>query len=238
MPQPPTVTRATLEEIAWNEDGSIREVEDAHSIEVQFNPQSLRVNFTNQKSGGDQSGGSAIQFVGRGSTTLALELWFDVTVLSDGEETPDDVRVLTRQVVHFITPKEENRRDDNQFIPPGVRFIWGTFLFEGVVDSINETLEFFSEDGRPLRASLAVTISRQEIQFQIRESANGAGGAGPAGTQPQQPARAGDSVQQMASRAGRPNDWRAIAAANNIENPRHLAPGTLVNLNPRQLFPV
>jgi hypothetical protein len=233
MPQPATVTKAILEEIAWNEDGTVREVRDrdAQSVEVQFNPQTLRVNFTNQKSGGDQSGGAAIQFVGRGTTTLTLELWFDVTVLPEGKETPDDVRRLTQKVAYFITPKEEDRHNDNQFIPPGVRFIWGTFLFEGVMDSVNETLEFFSEDGRPLRASLAITISRQEIQFQFRDSANQAGGVSPAGTQPQHPARAGDSVQQMASRAGRPNDWRAIAAANNIENPRHLAPGTLVNLN-------
>jgi hypothetical protein len=35
----------------------------------------------------------------------------------------------------------------------------------------------------------------------------------------------------MVANAGIKADWKAIAALNGIENPRNLAPGTLVNLN-------
>jgi nucleoid-associated protein YgaU len=38
-------------------------------------------------------------------------------------------------------------------------------------------------------------------------------------------------VQGMASGLGRANDWQSIAAANNIENPRLLQPGQLIDLN-------
>jgi hypothetical protein len=231
MPEPPQLTKARLEEIRWNDEGEAVEVDESERkvVTVQFNPQTLKVNYTNQKSGGDQRGGSAIQFVGRGTTKLSLDLWFDVTVLDDAET--NDVRLLTKDVAYFITPKEQDRQGDNEYIPPGLRFIWGSFLFEGVMDSMNENLEFFSEDGRPLRAGVSISLSRQEIQFRINRIPPSGGGDSTPGTQPQSPARSGDSVQQMAARAGRPQDWKAIAAANAIENPRLLEPGTLLNLN-------
>ena len=58
---------------------------------VQFNPETLKVSFANQiqtpSGAGDQSGTPARQFVGAGTTKLALQLWFDVTALADGENT-------------------------------------------------------------------------------------------------------------------------------------------------------
>jgi hypothetical protein len=45
-----------------------------------------------------------------------------------------------------------------------------------------------------------------------------------------EPARQGDSVQSMAGRNGQPAGWQQIARANGIENPRNLAPGTLIDL--------
>ena len=44
-------------------------------------------------------------------------------------------------------------------------------------------------------------------------------------------AAAGASLQGMADVSGI-SDWQSIATANGIENPRLLAPGQLVNLNP------
>jgi hypothetical protein len=44
-------------------------------------------------------------------------------------------------------------------------------------------------------------------------------------------AAAGSTVQSLAAAAGKAGDWQAIAEANNIENPRLLAPGQLVDLN-------
>jgi hypothetical protein len=216
-------------------------------VTVQFNPETLKVSFANQvvppKGSGDNKEKSAIQFVGAGTTKLTLQLWFDVTGQPPDAKSPEvDVRELTKQVAYFITPQKKG----NDFIPPAVRFQWGSFHFDGIMDSMEESLEFFSSDGVPLRANVSLSLSQQRIEaFSGRAAgAGGAGGgppgaAGPAGaapgTQPLAQARAGDTLQGLAAGvstgAGAGVSWQAIANANNIENPRFLEPGQFVNLN-------
>ena len=211
MPEMETLAKASLTEIAW---GKYQVREKGRRVEVQFNPQTLKVSYSNQKSGGGQSGGGAMQYVGRGATTLSLELLFDATVPAGGGKAVKDVRSLTQQVVYFMLPA--SARERGKRIPPGVRFAWGSFLFEGVMDSVNETLEFFSSDGLPLRATVAVTLSRQDILYKPPKA-----DAGP-GTTPQETAADGDTVHRMAGREGRAEHWPMIAEANGIENPRRL----------------
>ncbi|MGY1727842.1 hypothetical protein ACI79J_12810 [Geodermatophilus sp. SYSU D01062] len=222
MPDTPAVTRACLEQIRLGDGNRPSQVTDARAtVEVQFNPESLKVTYANTVAGTDQSGGSAIQFVSKSSTKLAVDLWFDATV------TPDvaDVRELTRRVNHFVVPVEQ----DGGLAPPAVRFLWGSFLFEGVMQSMDESLEFFSAEGRPLRARVSITIASQDIQFQIRKAAAGSGPP-PPGTRPRVPAVEGQGLQQMLGRTGDPSRWAAVARANGIENPRILPPGALVDL--------
>lgn len=234
MPQPAQLTKAELREIQWDENQQVSET--GKIVPVQFNPQSLKVTFSNQLTGGDQSGGSGKQYVGKGATKLSLELWFDVTVpMADGNmHREGDVRQVTKEVIFFITPQEEG----DKFIPPGLRFVWGTFLFDGIVESMDESLEFFSEEGKPLRSKITLSAAQQEIQFQFNEPSAGTpagagenGSSAQPGTEPMEQANEGDSVQDMAGSAGRTDDWKDIAEANNIENPRLLEPGTLVNVN-------
>ena len=44
-----------------------------------------------------------------------------------------------------------------------MRLVWGTFQFDGYVETLEEVLESFSADGRPLRASLALSLARPQI---------------------------------------------------------------------------
>jgi hypothetical protein len=205
---------------------------------LQFNPESLKVSFANQiqtpPGTGDQSGTPSRQFVGAGTTKLSLSVFFDVNApLAEGETPVDDVRRLTQKVAYFITPQEEGKT----FIPPAVRFVWGSFQFDGIMDSVEETLDFFSSEGKPLRASMNLSLSQQRItKFTFRPTTGGPGagpGGGPAapGTQPLAEATAGATVQGLAAQVGLGDNWQAIASANGIENPRQLAPGQLINLN-------
>jgi phage tail-like protein len=73
------------------------------------------------------------------TTRLHLELWFD--------SAQEDVRELTQRVSYFAGPP-----------PRPLRLRWGTFRFDGRVESLEETLELFSPDGRPLRARLALVL--------------------------------------------------------------------------------
>lgn len=233
MPRPQRLEKAELQEIYWDNRGSVRDGDPERNLVVQFNPETLTVTYTNQNTGGDQRGGAALQFVGKGTTKLGLDLWFDVTeALPDGSREPSgDVRKLTEKVNHFIKPKAVEGEDD-KWIPPGVRFLWGTFLFEGVVDSITERLEYFSADGKPLRAHVTLSITSQDIQFQFgRARPSATGQAGP-DTEPMQLAQGGESLQQMVAKSGG-DDWRSVAEANGIENPRALPPGTPISMNPR-----
>ncbi len=224
------LAKAKLKEL----DANFKEEINANkNVTVQFNPETLKVTFANQiqNSGqGDQRGPQAQLFVGQGTTKLTVQLWFDVTVLDPASET--DVRKLTAKVAYFITPQTKG----SHLVPPAVRFVWGTFQFDGIVESLEETLEFFSSDGVPLRASVSLGLSQQKIQFQFNNDAAaspppGAGQSSPAGTRPMSAAPQGSTVQSMASSSGQPGNWQAIASANGIENPRQLAPGQLLDLS-------
>ncbi len=214
---------------------------DKKVVTVQFNPETLKVSYANQivppKGEGNSQEKASMQFVGAGTTKLTLQIWFDVTGEAAGPgPQPTDVRKLTKDVAYFITPREKTK---GVFVPPVVSFEWGTFRFEGIMDSLEESLEFFSGDGVPLRASMTLSLSQQRVEFLSRDRGGkgavppGAGGPGatPPGTQPLSAARAGDTVQGLAAAAGSLSPWQVIAALNNIENPRLLVPGRLLDLN-------
>lgn len=203
-------------------------------VGVQFNPETLKVSFANQakteqqSAKGDQGQGtSGRQFVGAGTTKLALSLWFDVTAAIEPRHRVDDVRRLTQEVIYFMTPKQDGK-DSTRFVPPGVRFSWGSFKFDGLIDSIEETLEFFSPEGKPLRANISLAMSQQKI---LKAEFGAPGAPSLPGATPLSAASAGATLQGMAAAIGKAADWQAIAAANGIENPRLLLPGQLVDLN-------
>jgi hypothetical protein len=237
MPEPQKIAKAELQEL---NAAFTTQINKDKATKVQFNPDTLKVSFANQiqqAQGADQGGSQAGQFVGAGSTKLAAQLWFDVTQgLGD---LPDvaDVRKLTQRVAYFITPKPDNASNPKHYIPPAVRFLWGTFQFDGIMEGMEETLELFSAEGRPLRASVSITITQQKITtFAFKES-NAAAPAGfrrrPAGTTPQAQAPQNASLQTMsivdAAAGAGPRDWQSIATANGIENARRLEPGQFID---------
>jgi hypothetical protein len=225
---------------------------DPHELVVQFNPETLKVTYQNKpaerRSAGDQRGNSTRQVVGSGESKLSFQLWFDVN--AQGGADADDVRVLTSKVAWFMTPSAAGPAGraaggkPAAAVPPGVRFEWGTFRFDGFMDSLEETLDLFSPDGRPLRASVSVSLSGQ---LEIVPLAGGdAGGAGARdgtvdastlaptpGMRPLSTAPAGASLPGVAAALGLGGDWQRIAAANGIENPRLLPAGQLVDLQAR-----
>jgi hypothetical protein len=242
MPDTPKLAKAELRQLDANFD---QEINQEKWTKVQFNPDSLKVSFANQVAqpagGGDQNGPQAQQFVGAGSTKLAVLLVFDVTneIPQDLPDT-DDVRILTKRVAYFITPKgSPDDKKPKKYIPPSVRFAWGSFQFDGIMEAMEETLEFFSFEGKPLRATVSLTLTQQKItEFKPKEISSGPGvtrkaGKAP-GTSPMNEAPAGSSLQSMASNSpnGSGADWQSIASFNGIENPRLMGAGTLIDFNP------
>lgn len=236
-----------------------RALPDGKTVEVQFNPETLKVTHASQilppvnasrgagpaaSSGqNDVVGSTPHQQTGAGSTRLSLQLWFDVTsILPQGKQSVSDVRELTAEIGYFMKPANTERQTARV-----VQFQWGSLIFTGIMDSLDESLELFSTQGVPLRASLNIGISHGNLgpagggrggnagglSAGIGVSAGASASLG-AGTQPLAEAHAGVSLQAMASASfGANADWQSIATANGIENPRLLQPGQLINLNAR-----
>jgi hypothetical protein len=223
MPAPQQLQKAQLIEL-------VNGTTPGKTVTVQFNPQSLKSNYSNQSSGGDQKQGSSPQFVGTGVTKLSLELWFDVSLqIPDGTPSPaGDVRNLTKDIVYFMSLQNTNSSNQQTRTPPKMKFQWGSFAFSGIMDSVDETIDLFSPDGVPLRANVSISLSKHDLAFEFAGSATGSPNA--TGATPLTTAKAGDSLQQMAASAGIGN-WQGVAQANGIGNPRMLPTGTMINLS-------
>jgi hypothetical protein len=178
-------------------------------VEVQFNPESLKLSYANQiqpqangssnarpPTGNQSQGTPARQFVGTGTSKLAVQLWFDVSAATSAPFMVDDVRRLTGQVLYFMKPKPPaaGARDAAQRTPPGIRFSWGDFLFDGIVESIEENIEFFASTGKALRASMTLNLVQQDI---LVPDFSQAGDGRIPGTRPLWPAGGGQPLQQM-----------------------------------------
>ena len=152
------VAKAQLREL----DASFeREINKARWVTVQINPHELRTSFSHEL----------------GPTTrLDLLLTFDVDAPAPrGRRAPDDVRRLTERVAYFATPRAVR---GGTAVRPAVRLAWGTFQFDGHVEALEETLDAFSPDGRPLRATLALSLARAQIAPYAFAAPAGAGGRG------------------------------------------------------------
>jgi hypothetical protein len=222
-----------------------------------INPESLKISYSNQvepaKADDDQAkaqkpakgkkgaptGG---QFVSKLGTKLAATLVLDVSV--PGDPPTKDVRTLTAKVLGLLTPDQANA-------PPGVELLWGSMMFRGFLESVEESLELFSPDGVALRATLALSITRPALQTGVNENFKPSAAATPgtakpaAGTVPMAEAPAGGSVQGMVansqanggptgpSGANQTPAWQDVAAANGIDDPLRLQAGQRLDLTAR-----
>lgn len=214
------LTKARLAEMTAGETPT--EVPSS-SVQVQFNPTTLRVQIANKTAGGQQAGAQARQRPGTGEMQVSFDLIFDTA--DDGE----DVLKKTAMVERFVRPQGNQPGKE---APPRVLFEWGSFMVHGTMDSANIDLDLFDAGGIPLRAKVAVTIKGQDPRWtyapappaspanpptQAAAAASDLPGGAP-GTQGsrQSPERVvqalpGESLQQLAARHGLdPSAWRAL----------------------------
>jgi hypothetical protein len=196
------------------------------SLSLDFNPETLKVSLANNNRGGGQpAGGSGKQYVAKGTSNLSVEFVFDTSA------DDSDVRVKTAKVAHFLAPNKDATDAKARRVPPRCRFQWGSFIFEGVVESMDETLDYFSEDGKPLRATVSIKLARDEIVFfPPAEADPDRPSRGAAGQVPLATARPGASVRDVAAGAGLAPAWKAVAAANGIDDPLRLRAGAKLDL--------
>jgi hypothetical protein len=226
--------RARLIPVAGNSDTP----DLNNAVDVQFNPVTLKVNLANTlKANPTSSNTRATQFVDKSSSSLTVELVFDTTWIEAAAggapgaiEQGSDVRVQTRKIADaFLKPVEAGGKMQ---APSRVLFQWGSFEFVGMVQSYDETLDFFSPKGRPLRATVALKLSEDRYQFRSNDSAEqdmeqtptlaftgggaegGGSGAGNGAPAPNQ------SASPVPGTSDGPGSWRENALFNGVESPR------------------
>jgi len=212
-----TLCKAQLVEIS--SDATAHEVGDP--VDVQFNPATLRLRMNNSIGDGRSRGLQRRQYMGQSSTVVSMELIFDTS--DDGSS----VRKQTEIVEKFVLPKTAGRE-----APPKLRFQWGVFVFEGVVEEVSIDLEYFAPNGTPLRAKVSLSIKEQDSRFQFppaaqayepvspatraqsaQPPADGTGGGSQTGAAGANVVRAlaGESAPELAARVGLdPTAWRGL----------------------------
>jgi contractile injection system tube protein len=180
------------------------------TVHAHFNPESLQYTVQNTLKE-EGKGAKKKQHVSQTTAKLTMQLVFDTT------DTGEDVRLYTDDMAKLLQPYKEG----NNKAPPLVEFGWGVYRFTGVVEQYKETIDFFAAGGVPLRSSVDITLSSNEVSFEsshnpsatvdgdlsaeeptVHPQAGPGQGSGPAG------------AAGLANALGDPRAARAIAALN------------------------
>jgi hypothetical protein len=200
--------------------GQLEQIQRDNTLTVHFNPESLRLVQTNALEGGQ--GEQPVQHVTAATAKLEMTLLFDTT------RAGYDVRDETRKLAWFMDPVGNTQggtdAERRLLVPAQVKFQWGTFVFTGYVSTYEETIDFFSTEGIPLRSSVKVELSQGNRRFESVEAGDPALKAlealqvGVASTDLQ---LAGEAP--LATAGGSPAQDRTTAAENDVEDLRRPA---------------
>lgn len=199
-------------------------------ITVLFNPTEYSLERANSYKATAVPGLGAplLQFVNGESDQLSMELFLDDYTDPKGPTSlrqPETDPVAKR--LRDLTKLLEIDRDLHA--PPPVRFNWGPFEFAAVIEKLGRKVTMFHPDGAPARVTLSVSFKeyrtlRQQLENPRRESAD------------KTKRRVVVGREALWSIAAREYDdaaeWRRIAEANDLDDPREIAPGDWLLLPP------
>jgi hypothetical protein len=158
------------------------------------------------------------QFTSGNPAVLTVELFFDTY------ETKDDVKAkYTDKLLKLATVDETIHR------PPLVMFTWGSQKFKGVIESLSLRYTMFLPSGKPCRAVANLSIkeaktAKEQVEEKPRES--------PDHTK-RRTLKQGETLALLAHEEyDDPAEWRRIADANGINDPKDVKPGTVLTLPP------
>lgn len=194
-----------------------------------FNPKEFSVEKSNQFAEVNIPGLSApvLQFVRGNARSVSMDLFFDTY------EEGTDVRLFTDRITGWDAGSMFSNLpgaakglmdiDSELHAPPVCLFIWGAFLFQCIIERVSKRFTMFLPEGIPVRATLSVTLKEyREVDIQVKELDLHS----PDVTK-RWIVKQGESLWSIAvSEFGDPEDWRLIADANDIDNPRVIEPGT------------
>jgi nucleoid-associated protein YgaU len=195
--------------------------ETGDDIVVLFNPNTIKIDKTFQwrSTPKPQSDVSQPQPTHGDAATLTIsELFFDTY------EARSNVRDQTNRLFQLTVVDGELHR------PPIVTLQWGSWTFDDfqwVLQQLNQTFTLFLDDGTPVRATLNCIFkqwisNQEEAQRQNKQSSD---------VPKTHAVKRGETLSSIASQELKDaTQWRAIAKANDIDNPRKLIPGSILTI--------
>ncbi len=193
------------------------------TVDFQFNPKELtlvREATWHQEQAVGFELGSIANFRGVKPASMTVPVFLDGTAPGSKAEVQSQVELLL-SCCEVYPPSIFTRRPS----PPWVRLSWGSFStvqFIATVGRVSAKYTLFSPSGTPLRATCDLDLSEVAILTGGQNPTSGALTA-----RRVHRVVAGDSLQSLAWREyGDATVWRAIAEANDIDDPMELEPGT------------
>lgn len=186
-------------------------------LEVMFNPEEYSLNRDNNFASQAIPGLSSplLQFAHGNLRTLEMELLFDTY------EKLTDVREQTQKLIKMM------EIDSELHAPPILNVSWASLQFRCVLTRAAQKFILFLADGRPVRAR--VTTSFTEFVDPERESKQV--NRQTADYTKVHHVTDGETVSAIAARYyQKPELWRAIAARNELDDPRVLVPGQALTI--------
>lgn len=188
---------------------------------VTFNPAEYSLQKGNQYASTPLPGLSnpIVSFVNGDADVLTMDLFFDTYT----DKGSSDVRDETGRIAVLLDI------DPVLHAPPPVLFVWGPLRFKAVIERLSQRFTMFREDGVPVRATLNVTFKEYKtIEDQLSPKPNESSDWSKRRTVAE-----GDRLCLIAAiEYEDASEWRAIADANEIDNPRLLEPGREILLPP------
>lgn len=198
------------------------------SLEVLFNPSeytiSDSVDYADEKSAnGSTEPKPKRNFKGTNASSLSVVLFFDTSaVLTTTIVTSKSAKDVSKETKKFT---KLVRAAGTEHEPPTVIFSWGSLNFRGVVQSIKTTYQMFTEDGKPIRAKMDLTLVSNDENGTFREPFES-----PDRTKCRQITE-DSSIWNIANlEYENCSYWKTIARENKIENPLYITAGTIVRL--------
>jgi nucleoid-associated protein YgaU len=201
-------------------------------VSVLFNPTEYTLERSNSYKATPVPGLGAplLQFVNGESDRLNMELFLDdytdpagPTSLRQKESDPLGGRLRALTTLLEI--------DRDLHAPPPVRFNWGPLEFSAVIERLGRKVTMFHPDGAPARVSLSVAFKeyrtlRQQLEDPRRESADKTKRRVVVGR---------ERLWWIAAREyDDANEWVRVARANDLDDPRDIAPGDWLELPPME----
>jgi len=204
-------------------------IDGGETIKVLFNPTEYTITKTNTWNFKEVQGASLppAEFGGGNPRELSVSLLLDASLL----EASQSVKSVTDALFKMMEVADGQPAAGTRASPPKVTFRWGAVdTFKAVCTSLTIAYQLFKPNGEPIRA---------DVKLQLKQAEPASTASSSSANQGQNPTtravaghgvhtvQDGDSLPSIAYRAyGDATRWRAIAEANDVDDPLRLRRGT------------